>query len=280
MASLIPRRAFPLRSSFICSSCLNRAPTRRYQSTEAAAVADAETDLPQSTTFTSLPAPTPFVPDVNTFLTLIGRELPQHASKFATWEEMFTLTSRQLKTRGLEPTRTRRYFLRWREKFQRAEYGIGGDLQHVKDGIAELRVCEVPSLPRTDSAQAGTTQPASGAEQAEQGPSTRPFASTSHTPGKTRLILNVPHGQTTYKLAKGENSSQLKKPAGMKLKEGHIIVGKYVIPIPGTNGMGARIKVTPGMWEDKRGHKVHGGERRRKEMIHKEKVAENKKASR
>jgi hypothetical protein len=101
-----------------------------------------------------------------------------------------------------------------------------------------------------------------------------------HTPGLTRLILNVPKGATTYALGKGEKTTDLKKPKGMKLKEGRMITGKYVMPVKGTQGMAATISVTEGMWEDTRGHKVHGGERRRAETLHKMRVAENKKARR
>jgi hypothetical protein len=39
---------------------------------------------------------------------------------------------------------------------------------------------------------------------------------------------------------------------------------------------GARVTVTEGMWEDKRGHKVDGGERRRDEIRFKRRVAERK----
>src|ERR1700749_4146371 len=74
-----------------------------------------------------IPSPTPFVPDVPTFLKLIGRELSKHASKIESWEELFTLNSSQLKERGIDPPRLRRYLLRWREKFRHGEYGIGGD---------------------------------------------------------------------------------------------------------------------------------------------------------
>ncbi|KAK5273133.1 telomere length regulation protein [Exophiala xenobiotica] len=91
-----------------------------------------------------VPPPTPFVPDVPTFLKLVGRELSKHESKIASWDELFTLTSEQLKERGIDPPRTRRYLLRWREKFRKGDYGIGGDLEYVQDGVAELRVVEVP----------------------------------------------------------------------------------------------------------------------------------------
>lgn len=176
---------------------------------------------------------------------------------------MFTLTSDQLRERGLEPPRARKYFLRWRQKFRNSDFGVGGDLKYVTDGTAELRVCEVPSLPRK-----------------ETGAQSKVFASTTHTPGFTRLILNVPKGATSYVLGKGEKTSDLKKPAGMKLKEGRMITGEYVMPVKGTQGMVATISVTEGMWEHKRGHKVHGGERRRAETLHKMRVAENKKAKR
>jgi len=64
------------------------------------------------------PPPTPAVPDIPTFLQKIGRDCPQHAPKFQTWEQLFDLSSDQLKTLGVEPARTRRYIIRWREKYR------------------------------------------------------------------------------------------------------------------------------------------------------------------
>lgn len=188
---------------------------------------------------------------------------------------MFTLSSRQLATRGVDPPRTRKYFLRWREKFRRGDFGIGGDLRYVQDGTAELRVCEVPSLPAKET-PAGTG--AAGAQSAAvTGPA---YASTSHTPGFTKLILNVPKGAATYTLEQGQKTSDLQKPHGVTLREGHTIAGSYVMPMKGSHGSAATISVTEGMWEDRRGHKVHGGERRRAETLHKLRVAESKKARR
>merc|ERR1711964_946285 len=43
-----------------------------------------------------IPKPTPFVPNSGTFLTLIGRNLSQHASKIPSWRALFSLTSAQL----------------------------------------------------------------------------------------------------------------------------------------------------------------------------------------
>src|SRR6266487_3913174 len=92
----------------------------------------------------AVPSPTPFVPDTQTFLTLIGRDMSKYASKLSSWEELFTISSESLRSLGMESARERRYLLRWREKFRRKEYGVGGDLDHVFGGIAELRVVEIP----------------------------------------------------------------------------------------------------------------------------------------
>ena len=70
------------------------------------------------------------------------------------------------------------------------------------------------------------------------------------------------------------------KPKGMKLREGHIIAGSYVHPVAGSNGSAATIRVTEGMWEHRRGHKVHGGERRRAEVLFKKRAEERKNAKR
>src|SRR4051812_23923523 len=85
-----------------------------------------------------IPSPTSFVPDAETFLSLIGRNLSQHASKIKSWKALFSLTSPQLKELGIEPPRARRYLLRWREKFRNREYGIGGDFKYVEGGKAEV----------------------------------------------------------------------------------------------------------------------------------------------
>ena len=91
-----------------------------------------------------IPQPTPFIPDAPTFLKAIGRGLSAHASKIPSWDALFTLSSSQLKDLGIEPARTRRYLLHWREKFRNGEFGVGGDCRFVQDGVAELRVVDVP----------------------------------------------------------------------------------------------------------------------------------------
>ena len=183
----------------------------------------------------TVPPPTPFVPDVETFLTLIGRDLKQHVSKFPTWEALFTLTSDQLRELGVEPPRTRKYLLRWRQRFREGRFGVGGDLQHVEKGVAQLKILE-----------------------------------TEKDLFKTlRHVVNVPAGQKVKDIPR----DQLVRVKGFKVKGVRTISGPYALPA----GHGsARIAVTEGMWEDRRGHKVDGGERRQAEIRFKRRVAERK----
>jgi hypothetical protein len=212
-----------------------------------------------------IPPPTPFVPDPSTFLTLIGRELSKHSSKFTSWNELFTLSSPQLKELGIEPPRSRRYLLRWREKFRKGEFGIGGDLKYVEEGVGELRVVEVPRLARSEDG--GKTIEGQA-------------RSSEHTSTMQKLIINVPASspRDALPLQPGESTALLQKPAGMKLLRGHAISGSYIEPVAGTNGSVARLRVKEGMWEHRRGHKVDGGERRQAEVRFKRGVEERKKA--
>jgi hypothetical protein len=268
LSSTSSRLLLSSRSPLICSSCSTLPRSRRYASTEATATTASDSPIEPPSTAAEptspkarsprIPSPTPFVPDTTTFLKLIGRSLSTHASKFTSWDEMFTLTSPQLAARGLEPARTRRYFLRWRQKFRDGDFGIGGDLKYVdENGTAELRVCEVPCLPGKEAPP-----------------------STTHTPGFTKLILNVPRGATTYALEQGQGTADLKKPKGFKLIDGRRIKGRWTNPMKGYYGEVVTISAVEGMWEHKRGRKVFGGERRRAETLHKMRVAENKKARR
>jgi len=211
-----------------------------------------------------IPSPTPFVPDVSTFLRLIGRDLSKHSSKISSWEELFTLASNDFKSRGIDPPRTRRYLLRWREKFRRGEFGVGGDFQYVKDGIAELRVVEVPSLKVDPVTRQAVSAP----------------AMIGRKPGMEKLIVNVPVGAPTYELHPGQTTADLRKPFGFTLKNGSIVKGKQAKPLPGTNGRGVLVQAVEGLWEHKRGVKKLGGERRRVENLHKMRVEQNRKSAR
>ncbi|KAK4193010.1 IGR protein motif-domain-containing protein [Podospora australis] len=182
-----------------------------------------------------IPKPTPFVPDVETFLTLIGRDLKSHASKFPSWESLFSLNTDQLRELGLEPPRSRRYLLRWRDKFRQGKYGPGGDLKYVENGTAILKVREIVKSPLA----------------------------------KLRQVVNVPVGKEVDEV----KPEEMIRPLGFKVQGIRTIVGPYALPM---KEGGARITVTEGMWEDRRGHKVDGGERRQAEVRFKRKVAERK----
>jgi len=196
------------------------------------------------------------VPDATTFLTLIGRKLSAHASKIESWDALFSLTSTQLQELGVEPPRARKYLLRWRDKFRNGEFGIGGDLKKVKDGIAEVRLVEVPVALSSDTA--------------DRLPS---GATLTRSPGMMKRIINVdPENPPT-------SDAELRKASrviGLKIKDSHTIYGPHVELVKGSNGSTAHIKVKEGLWEHRRGHKVDGGERRKAEVRAKRRAAERK----
>lgn len=206
---------------------------------------------------TSIPKPTPFVPDATTFLTLIGRGLSTHASKIPSWDALFSLSSPQLKDLGIEPARSRRYLLRWRDKFRNGEMGIGGDAKYVKDGKAEVRVLEVPMAEKRGDKVVG------------------PGATLTQTPGTIKKIVNV----DPERLPGPEEAKRMKTIEGLQLKFSHLISGSYVEAVKGTEGRTAVIRVQEGLWEHKRGHKIDGGERR-KAMVRAKKRAADRKAGR
>lgn len=195
-----------------------------------------------------IPSPTPFVPDSKTFLALIGRNLSQHAAKIPTWESLFTLSSVQLRKLGVEPARTRRYLLWWRDKFSKGDYGIGGDLKNVKDSVAHVRVVEIPR----DRSQ---TMP--------PGPN-----------AMRRVVVNIPPDVPVQE----NRLRELKPVEGLKVQGAHTIVGPFVQPVKGAGGSVATIRVQEGMWEQRRGQKVDGGERRKVQVRRKRKLDELRKA--
>ena len=209
-----------------------------------------------------VPKPIPFIPDHTAFLSAIGRGLSAHATKIPSWEALFTLTSPQLKELGVEPARARRYLLHWREKYRNGEYGIGGDCKHVTDGIAELKVVEAPVLPNP---QLGNTiSPRSAA------------ATATHDPGTRKLVVNVPVGAEDPP----EPVETLPKVQGVVVKGANTIKGSFVEPVKGSGGLRARIRLQEGIWEERRGHKVDGGERRKAEVRAKRRAAESKEKAR
>ncbi|KAG9245868.1 IGR protein motif-domain-containing protein [Calycina marina] len=180
------------------------------------------------------PPTIPFVPDVQTFLKLIGRSLSKHSDKITSWSQLFSVTSGQLKGMGVEPPRARRYLLRWVEKYRKGLYGIGGDLEHVEDGAAHFKVAELPIE--------------------------RNISQTSIPLKKRKIVVNVPSDRLARDLSTG-TSVPVK---GLRVQGISSIVGKAVQPLKGK--IGAKIVVTEGLWEDKRGRVIDGGERRRAEV--------------
>ncbi|KAH9910011.1 IGR protein motif-domain-containing protein [Xylariomycetidae sp. FL2044] len=195
----------------------------------------------------AIPSPTPFVPNVETFLKVIGRGLSAHASKFPTWESLFSLTSDELRELGVEPPRTRKYLLRWRQRFRQGRYGIGGDLRHVRaeDGSADLRVLEVED----DGTDVGSLR---------------------HV---RKYVVNVPPGTAS---ARDCEPADLSRVQGYQVRGARTIAGPYALPLK--RGEGARVTVTEGMWEDRRGVKIDGGERRRTMVRMKKRIAERREA--
>lgn len=79
-------------------------------------------------------------------------------------------------------------------------------------------------------------------------------------PGIKKVVVNTPVDSLPAELP---SADEVKPVVGMKVKGARTIVGPYVEPVKGTGGSVAVIRVKEGMWEEKRGHKVDGGERRK-----------------
>ncbi|KAL9125822.1 MAG: hypothetical protein Q9217_005030 [Psora testacea] len=205
-----------------------------------------------------IPSPTPFVPDSSTFLSLIGRGLSQHTTKIPNWQSLFSLTSTQLRNLGVEPARTRRYLLWWRDRFRKGVFGIGGDLKHVNNGEAEVRIVEVP-VPGSEASK----------------PNINGVPPEVIPPRMKRLVVN----ELPEVIGKRPKLADLRPVEGMKVRGARTIVGPYIYPVKGTSGSVAKIKVQEGMWEVKRGVKVDGGERR-KVQVRRKRLLEQRKTTR
>ncbi|RKF53328.1 hypothetical protein GcM3_219007 [Golovinomyces cichoracearum] len=185
-----------------------------------------------------IPRPNKFCPDVNTFLSLIGRNMSEHASKFPSWASLFKLESLELKRLGVEPARTRRYLLQWRERYRQGNLGVGADFKHVKDGKAYLQIAQIPKDPKIDK---------NGVEYVP--------------PGLRKVVINLPLGVTSVDDLPPEKITPVK---GYRIRGAKTIVGPYALPVKG--GKGSVVTREEGMWEFKRGRKIDGGERRQAEV--------------
>ncbi|KAK4500353.1 hypothetical protein PRZ48_008542 [Zasmidium cellare] len=220
-----------------------------------------------------VPKPTPFVPDVPAFLTLIGRKMSAHAGKIPSWEALFTLSSQQLRESGVEPARARRYLLWWRDRFRNGIHGIGGDLTEVKDGIAELRIAEVPSA-KGATIRATVSQDAGMKKVIVN---VRPTVVLPEDPANPQPKEEKPSVLQRLAPPLRLKESQVKPIEGFKIVQGNTIGGTGVEYVKGHTGV-ARLRVQDGLWEQRRGHKVDGGERRRAAVRAKRRSEERKNA--
>lgn len=129
---------------------------------------------------------------------------------------------------------------------------MGGDLTYVGgDGekTAVLKMVEVPLEERDVVGKVGM-------------------------PRVKRMVVNVPAQEGVEKGGEG-----LRVVEGMKVRGARTIVGPYVQYVKGTGGSVAVIKAQEGMWEERRGVKVDGGERRKK-MVRRNRLLAERKAAR
>jgi hypothetical protein len=141
--------------------------------------------------------------------------------------------------------------MHWREKFRNGEYGIGGDANYVVDGVAPLRLVEVPTESKARIIQVATA---------------------THTPGTRKVVVNVPDVATDP----AQTGVEMKLLEGVRVVGAKTIQGPHVEIVKGTHGLGAQLRAKEGIWEIKRGRKIDGGERRRAEVRFKRRSEENK----
>lgn len=98
-----------------------------------------------------------------------------------------------------------------------------------------------------------------------------------------RWVVNVPveesgsEGQEGKEVLETGKLEELPPVSGMTIKGMHGIVGPYVQVKKGSEGKAAVFKVEDGMWEERRGQKVDGGERRKKHVRRQRKLEELRK---
>ncbi|KAL8768321.1 MAG: hypothetical protein Q9194_005736, partial [Teloschistes cf. exilis] len=136
-------------------------------------------------------------------------------------------------------------------RFRKGIFGVGGDLTAVdgEKGVAYLKVVEVA---RRGGDGEGRLSPNA----------------------VRKVIVNAPLDREVRE----EEARRAKPIQGLKVQGAHTIVGPYVEPVKGTGGSVATIKVQEGMWEERRGQKVDGGERRKVQVRRKRKLEEMKKS--
>lgn len=97
--------------------------------------------------------------------------------------------------------------------------------------------------------------------QMSSGTTANEVSTVTRTAGTRRAVVNLP--LDVEPRVDAEKLAEL-QVAGVKLRRRTAIAGAYVLPLKGGNA--AEIQIQEGIWEDKRGKKIDGGERRQAEV--------------
>lgn len=145
--------------------------------------------------------------------------------------------------------------------------GIGGDLTEVEKGVAELRIVEVPSKRAGDQVATLSKDPGTRKVVVNTKVTVAAMPDPANPKDDSKDISIIPPPKV--------DASKVKPVRDIKIVRGNTIGGTGVEYIKGHPGV-ARLRVQDGLWEQTRGHKVDGGERRVAEVRAKRRAAERK----
>ena len=143
----------------------------------------------------------------------------------------------------------------------------------MKDGRAELRIVEVPSERKGD--RMATLTKGEGMRRVVV--NTLPSLPETSISSKDGEIAEEDTTATATAPPPQMEAQDAKPVSNVKIHHGTSIGGRGVQPVQGHQGV-AILKVEEGLWEQRRGHKVDGGERRKAEVRAKRRVQERKMA--
>lgn len=157
--------------------------------------------------------------------------------------------------------------LGWAEKFRQGRYGVYGDLTNVVEGVAELKIFEVPASTVTRQ-----DQPVASTGVLESSEPRHVSATATSSPGMRKVVINVKPG--AIELPKSLHSVKPVQKVG--ISGGRWVRGPFLQHVGGSGGTVARVTVREGMWAPPTPVKVDGGERRKAEVRAKRRVQERK----
>lgn len=126
----------------------------------------------------------------------------------------------------------------------------------VQDGAGEIRVVEQPVA-------------------ADKAGEFSKLATATKTPGTRKIVVNVPPGSSMPDVP----LDQAQPVKFLKVRGAQTISGPKIEAVKGTNGLAAKIRVKEGLWEETRGVKTDGGERRRAAVRAKKRAIEKRDAA-